>query len=131
MQTSPDSSQPEGASLETYCSASFAHGTARTEAERLGLLACLATSKFKRNEGSLPVSFRSPALKMRTSAYISQPEGTSLESCCSASSVRGTARTEARREGLLLVLLPKIQKYPGDPCRAPFASLSENANVSR
>jgi len=49
MQTSADSWQPEGASLESYCSASSAHGTARTEAQRLGLLACLATSNFQRS----------------------------------------------------------------------------------
>jgi len=48
MRTSADSWQPEGASLESCCSASSAHGTARTEAQRLGMLACLATSNFKR-----------------------------------------------------------------------------------
>ena len=48
IQTSADSWQPEGASLESCCSASSAHDTARTEAQRLGLLACLATSNFKR-----------------------------------------------------------------------------------
>ena len=42
-QTSADSSQPESASLESCCSASSTHGTACTEAQRLGLLACLAT----------------------------------------------------------------------------------------
>ena len=47
MRTSADSSLPEGASLERCCSASSAHGTARTEAQRRGLLACLATSNFK------------------------------------------------------------------------------------
>jgi len=47
MRTSADSSQPEIASLESCCSASSAHGTARTDAQRLGLLACLATSNFK------------------------------------------------------------------------------------
>jgi len=36
------------ASLKSSCSASSAHGTARTEAKRLALLACLATSNFKR-----------------------------------------------------------------------------------
>ena len=51
MQTSADSSQPEGASLESCCSASSAHGPARTDAQRLGLLACLATSNFKRISG--------------------------------------------------------------------------------
>jgi len=48
MQTSADSSQAERASLEICCSASSAHGTARSEAQRLGLLACLAPSNFKR-----------------------------------------------------------------------------------
>jgi len=46
---SPESSQPEGASLESCFSTSSAQGTARTEAQRLGLLACLATSNFKRS----------------------------------------------------------------------------------
>jgi len=45
---SSDNSQAEGASLGSCCSASSAHGTARTEAQRLGLLACLDTSNFKR-----------------------------------------------------------------------------------
>ena len=48
MRTSPDSWQPEGASLESFCSALSDRGTARTEAQRVGLLACLATSNFKR-----------------------------------------------------------------------------------
>jgi len=51
MRTSADKSQAERASLENCCSASSAHGTARTEAQRLGLLACLATSNFKRSLG--------------------------------------------------------------------------------
>jgi len=40
--TSADSWQSEKASLESCCSASSAHGTARSEAQRLGLLACSA-----------------------------------------------------------------------------------------
>jgi len=51
MRKSRDISQPEAASMESYCSASSAHGTARTETQRLRLLACLATSNFIRNEG--------------------------------------------------------------------------------
>ena len=51
MRTSADSSQPERASLESCISASFAHGTAHTEAQRLGLPACLATSNFQRSFG--------------------------------------------------------------------------------
>jgi len=42
MRTSAESRQTEGASLESSCSTSSAHGTARTEAQRLGLLASLA-----------------------------------------------------------------------------------------
>jgi len=48
MRTSADSWQAEGASLESCCSVSSAQGTDRTEAQRLVLLACLATSNFKR-----------------------------------------------------------------------------------
>jgi len=48
LRTSADRLQPERASLESCCSSSSAHGTARTEAQRLGLLACLATSNFRR-----------------------------------------------------------------------------------
>ena len=47
MRTFADSLQTERASLEIRCSASSAHGTARSEAQRLGLLGCLASSKFK------------------------------------------------------------------------------------
>ena len=48
LRTSANSWQAEVARLESCCSASSAHGTARREAQRLGLLACLATSNFKR-----------------------------------------------------------------------------------
>jgi len=108
MRTSAGCWQPEGATLESCCSASSAHGTAHTEAQRLGLLACLATSNFKRRReiwgGSLPGSFPSLAPKMRTSADSWQPEGASLENCCSESSAHGTALTEAQRLGLLACL---------------------------
>ena len=130
MRTSADSWQPEGASLESCCSASSAHSTARTEAQRLGLLACVATSNLKcRLEGgrSLPGFFPSPGLRMRTSADNWQPEGASLESCCSASSVHGTACTEAQRLGLLACLAnSNFQSTPemgGCPCQGPFPAL--------
>jgi len=58
MRTSADSSQAERASLESGCSASSAHGNARTEAQRLGLLAGLATTNFKRSLGG---PYRDPA----------------------------------------------------------------------
>ena len=168
MRTSADSSQAERACLESCCSASSAHGTARTEAQRLGLLAFLATSNIKCRFGGpclvppaallqkskllqiarsqmglawkavaqpllhlallsqrhtdwgcllvLPPQtsnvdlrvragcLRQPCSKKQTSADRSQPERASLESCCSASSAHGTARTEAQRLGRLSCL---------------------------
>jgi len=70
------------------------------------------------------VASGSPALKMRTSADSSQPERASLESCCSASSTHGTARTEAQRLGLLPCLATSNFRIRlGGPCRAPPAAL--------
>jgi len=107
MQMSADSSQAERASLESCCSASSAHGTARTEAQRLGLLASLATSYFKLTfGGSVQIASVRSALKMQMSANSSQAERASLESCCSASSAHGTASTETQRLGLLACLAP-------------------------
>jgi len=48
VRTSADSLQGEGASLESCCSTSSAHGTALSEPQILGVLTCLATSNFKR-----------------------------------------------------------------------------------
>ena len=138
MRTSAHNWQAEGAILESCCSASSAHGTARTEAQRLGLLTCLATSKYKRSLGMdmcLQVSFCSPALKMRTSADSWQAEGASLESCCSASSAHVTARTEAQRVGLLACLATSNFKRILGMGRVPARIFShpccETANVCR
>ena len=93
--------------MESCCSGSSAHGTACREAQRVGLLACLASSYFKSNLGmgrSMPGFSGSPSPKMRTSADSSQAERASLESSCSASSAHGTARTEVQRLGLLACL---------------------------
>ena len=107
MRTSADSSQPETASLESCCSASSAHGTARSDAQRLGCLLVLPPQNSNVIWDSVEGASLSPAPKMRTSADSSQPERASLESCCSASSAHGTARTEAQRLGCLLVLPPQ------------------------
>ena len=136
VRTSADSWQPEGASPESCCSASSAHGTVRTEAQRMGLLACLATSNFKRSLGnfvSQPGCFRSPAPKVRTSADSWQEKGAILKSCCSASSAHGTARIKAQRMGLLAYLatsnfkrmLGKMVSLPGS-----FHSPAPNVRTS-
>ena len=52
MRTSADSLQPQGASLESSYSVSSAHGTSRSEAQIVELLASLATSNFKRILGT-------------------------------------------------------------------------------
>jgi len=69
-----------------------------------GCLLVLLSETSKADQGCLPGAFRSPALKMQTSGDSSQPEGASLESCCSASSAHGNARTEAQRLGMLACL---------------------------
>jgi len=66
----------------------------------------------------------SPALSKREFADSSQAERASLESCCSASSAHGTARTEAQRQGLLACLAPSnFKPIFGGPCQAPPAAL--------
>jgi len=128
MRTFADSWHAEGASLESCCSASSAHGTARAKAQRLGLRSCLATSNFKRIfRGPCQAPSRSPAPNMRTSADSSQAEGASLESCGSASSAHGNARTEAQRLGLLACLIPSNFKcrlgIGGVPAKFPSSAL--------
>jgi len=66
----------------------------------------------------------SPAMKMRTSAYSSQADRASLESCCSASSAHGTALPEAQRLGLLACLATSnFYCIFGGLCRAPPAAM--------
>jgi len=134
MRTSADSWQPEGASLQSCCSASSAHGTARTEAQRLGLLACVATSNCQRSLGGL---WRAPPAallpKMQTPADSSQPEGASLESFYSASSAHGTACTEAQRLGLLMSCHLKFAKnlQGSVPVFSVRPATKKNANTCR
>jgi len=102
----------------------------------MGLLACLQpqTSNESRDwRGSLPDSFRSPAPNTRTSAERWQTEEPSLESCCSVSSDHGTARTEAQRMGLLLVLPPQTSDVSRDwrgSLRGSFRSPAPNMRTS-
>ena len=77
--------------------------------------------------GSLPCFLRNPALKMRTSADSWQPEGASLERCCSASSVHSTARTEPQRLGLFAsratLNFNRSLGMVGGTCQTPFSAL--------
>ena len=99
----------------------------------MGLLACLATSNFKRSLGKMVYllgSFGSPALETRTAADSWQAEGASLESCLSASSAHGTARTEAQRLALLSCLATTNIAY-GVRAGSLLEPCSENANPCR
>jgi len=92
------------------------------------------TSNVTRGWDCVMGSFRSPAPKMRKSRDISQPEGSSLESCCSSSSAHGPARTVAQRLGLLTCLTTSnFKRSQGMGFSAGLLSqpCSENANVSR
>jgi len=125
MRTSADSSQPERASLENCCSASAAHVTAHTEAQRLWLIACLATSNFKLKFG---IPWRVPPAALlrkyeRLQIDRSQKE-LARKRCCSASSAHGTAHTEAQRLGLLACpALSNFKRIFRGPCRAHSAVL--------
>jgi len=136
MRTSAESWQTKGASLERCCSASSAHGTSRTEPQTLGcFFSCHLKIKTYHGIGRcLPDFACSPAAKLRTSADSWQPEGASLESCCSASSAHGTGRTEPQTLGLLSSLATSNFKRSlgmGVPARLPLQPCLERANVCR
>jgi len=113
MRTSADSWQPEAVSLESCCSASSAHGTARTEAQRLGLLGCLATTKFKRKLGD---PCRTPP-----TALVRQCERLQIAGSRKGLSWKAVAQPHLpmallvqrhRDWGCLLVLPPQISNIP-------------------
>ena len=107
-ETSADSLQPERASLNSCCSASSAHGTARTEAQRLGLLACLATSNFK---GSLRWSVTgacgSPVRKFEHLQIAGRQKGLAWKAVCQPHLPTALLAQRHRGWGCLLVLPPQ------------------------
>jgi len=89
-----------------------------------GCLLLLLSEISKVDQGCLPGAFRSPGLKMQMSADSSQTERASLESCCSASSAHGPARTEEQRLWLLACLdTSNFKRILRGPCWALFAAL--------
>ena len=106
IRMSPESSQPEGASLESCYSVSSAHGPARREAQRLGILACPNTSNFKRSPG-IGGPCLAPSAALLRKCEILQTAGSQKGldwKTCSASSAHGSARKVAERLGLLACL---------------------------
>ena len=116
---------PEGNKLESCSSTSSAHGTARTEAQRLGLLASLATSNFTL---TFVCPYQAPPAALlpkceRLQIGCSQ-KGIAWESCCSISSAHGTAGTEAQRLGHLACLATSnFKRSFGGTCQAPPSAL--------
>jgi len=133
IQTSADSSQPERASLENCCSASSAHGTARTDAQRLGLLACLGTSNFKRRFGG-PCG-GPPAALLPKCERLQRPRRQKELAWKAVAQPHLPVAMLAQRQkhwGCLLVLPPPSSKVSlGVVDGGPQQPCSENANVCR
>jgi len=106
IQMSADSWQPEGASLENCFSASYAHGTARTEAQRLGLLACVFSLKTSNvAEGSVPSASGSRAVKCKRLQIAGSQKGLAWKAV--AQPHLPVALLAQRHRGCLLVLPPQ------------------------
>ena len=127
MRTSADSCQPEEASLESCCSASSAHGTDSTEAQTLGLLACLATSNLKSRLG-WPCRPPPAALLRkceRLQIAVSQ-NGLAWTPVAEPPLPRALLAQSHRAWGCLLVLPPQSSNVSWETevsCNATFASV--------
>jgi len=133
MRTFADSSQAERASLESCCLASSAHGTARTEAQRLGLLASLAPSNLKCSLGGL---CRDPAAALLKKLERLQKTRSQVELAWKAVAQphlpMALLAQRHRDSGCLLVLPPQTSNVPlGIRAGCLRQRCSENANVCR
>jgi len=108
MRMSPHSWQPEGAGLESGCSALCAHGTARREPQRLGLLACLATSNFKRILGGpCCVAFAALLRKCESLQIAVSQKGLAWKALAQPQLPMALLAQRHRDWGFLLVLPPQ------------------------
>ena len=137
VRTSADSWQAEGASRESSCSALSAHGTARTETQRLELLACLATSNFQRKFGGGPCR-QSPAAMLRKCERLQidrSQKGLAWKAVAHPLLPMEMLAQRHRDWGCLLVLPPQTSKdaweWEGVPTRLLSKPCSENTNVCR
>ena len=137
MRTSADSWQPEGASLESCCSASSAHGTARIEPQRLELLASLATSNFQRSLG-MGSACQTPLAALLPTCERLQIGGSQKGLAWEAVAqphLPMTLLVQSHRDwDCLLVLPPQTSNVAlewGVPARLRLQPCSEDANVCR
>ena len=130
MRTSADSWQPEGASLESFCSASSAHGTASTEAQRLEMLACLATENFQccLGIGGACHALFSALLRKRERVQIcGNQKGLAWKAVAQPHLPMDLLAQRHRDWGCLLVLPPQTSNVSwewGGSYQAPFAALT-------
>jgi len=128
MRTSADSWQAEGARLESCCSAASAHGTAHTEAQRLRLLACVATSNFKCSLGMGLVPARlPPAALLRKCERLQiacRQKGLAWNAVSQPHLPMSLLAQRHRDWGCLFVLPPQISNVDlGVPASLPPAAL--------
>jgi len=135
MRTCSDSSHPKGSSVESCCSASSAHGTARTEAQRLWLLACLATSNFKRIP-RIGVPWQAPfapLLRKCECLHIARIQKRLVWKAVAQPHLSMAFFAQRHRDwGCLLVLPPQTSNIAwGFPSMIVSHPCSENVNVCR
>jgi len=135
MRTSQDSSQPEETNLKSCCSVSSAHGTARTEAQRLGLLVCLAITKLKCiREGTCRAPFSALLRGCERLQIAGRQKGLAWKAVAQTHLPMALFAQRHRDWGCLLVLPPQtsnVARECGDPAQLLQQPCSENANVSR
>ena len=133
LRTSADSSQPERASLESCCSASSAHGTARTAAQRLGLLACLASSNFKRTFVGMCSGSPAALLPKCERLQIARSQKELAWKAVAQPHLPMALLSQRHRDwGCLLVLPPQTSNVDlGVHARGLRQPCSKNANVCR
>jgi len=133
MQTSADSSQAERTSLESCCSASSAHGSARTEAQRLGLLACLATSNVIRIFGSPCSVFPATLLQKCERLHIERMQKELAWIAVASPYLPMALLAQRHRDwGCFLLLIPQTSNVAlGVRARCLQQPCSQNANVCR
>jgi len=133
MRTSADSRQAEGASLESCCSASSAHDTARTEAQRLGLLACLATLNFKHSLwGPCRTSATALLCKCERLQIAGRQKGLAWKAVAQPHLPTALLAQRHRDWGCLLLLPPQTAKVLFGVHDSHFRQhFSVNANVCR
>jgi len=121
--------------MESSCSASSAHGTARTEAQRLGLLVCLATSNFKHiPEGPCRAPFAALLRKCERLQIARRQKGLAWKAFAQPHLPIALLAQRHRDWSCLFVLPPQtsnVTREWGVPARRLQQMCFENANVSR